>query len=122
MRDCCATGSNSEFTAPVELLLLPGTCTGSRTCISAGSCARAPLIAPLVPSFTPILTLLHAGSLGLGIGYCQCGSGCCDGEGSSFSERALRREIASDLLISLMVTTPPGECPRGCNSKVTALI
>jgi hypothetical protein len=37
-------------------------------------------------------------------------------------ERALRREIASNLLISLMVKTPLGECACGCNSKVAVLI
>jgi hypothetical protein len=49
------------------------------------SCAT--IIAPLVPSFAPILTPLHAEGLGLGIGYCQCGRGCCSGKGSNFSEK-----------------------------------
>ena len=34
------------------------------------------LLAPRTSSLTP----LHACCLGLSIGYCQCGSGCCDGE------------------------------------------
>ena len=37
-------------------------------------------------------------------------------------EKAVRREIASDLLISLMVKTPRGGWPCGCNSKVAVLI
>jgi hypothetical protein len=58
----------------------------------------------LVPSSTPFLTSRHANGLSLGIRrYQRCG-GCCDCESSSFSERekALRREIVSVLMISLM--------------------
>jgi hypothetical protein len=38
------------------------------------------------------------------------------------SEKAVRREIASDLMISLMVKTPRGGWPSGCSSKVAVLI
>jgi hypothetical protein len=64
----------------VELLLLPGTCAGGRSC--AGICTGAPhltplvppyapRLTPLVPSFTPRLTPLHAYGLSLSIGYWQ---------------------------------------------------
>jgi hypothetical protein len=102
MRDDCATGSIDKCTKPAELFGraggCTGSCTGSCTCTCAGSCTCAPLftsvcapsapvLAPLVPSCTPFLTPHHASGLGLGIGYRQCASGCCDGEGSNFSEK-----------------------------------
>jgi hypothetical protein len=60
------------------------------------------------------------------MGNRQCGGGCGDGEGSNFSEKGepLRREIASDLMISLMVRTPRRlvYAYADANSKVPVLI
>jgi hypothetical protein len=130
----------------VELLFLPGShagsCAGtrSRTCTPlltsfVPSCAPlltslvpscAPLLASLMPSCAPLLTPFHANGLGLGIGTRQCGSGCCDGEGSNFSEKreslSTRDRFRFDDFTHGRNSTETGECIRGRHSKVPLLI
>jgi len=142
----------SHFAEPAELLFLPGTCAGSCTC--TGSCTCAPLHTPLVPCCAPLHTPLvpccaplqtplvpcctplhasgrsHSGrsrsGLSLSIRYRQCGSGCCDGEGSNFSEKGKSHSAGDrfrfDDFIHGQNSTGPGECLCGCNSKVPVLI
>jgi hypothetical protein len=136
MRDDCATGSIGKCTKPAELLGCAGGCTGSCTRTCAGSCTCAPLLtsvcapgapvlAPLVPSCTPLLTPHHASGLGLGIGYCHCASGRCDGEGSNFSEKRKSPSTGDRFRFDDFThgqNSACGECPCGCSSKVAVLI
>ena len=141
MRDDCATGSISEFAEPVELLGCAGRCSctrsGSCTCTCAGSCTCAPLftsvcapsapvLAPLVPSCTPLLTPRHASGLCLGIRSSQCRGGRCHCESSRFSEKrkgtSTRDSFCFDDFAHGQRLLGGGECPRGCDFKVPRLI
>jgi hypothetical protein len=81
--------SINDFAGPVELLSHAGSCTCAPHLTSLVP-SHAPRLASLVPSCAPLLTPVHANGLGLGIGNRQCCGGCCDGEGSNFSEKRER--------------------------------
>jgi hypothetical protein len=127
----------SDLAEPAELLGCAGrrACTcictgaGSRTCapfLTPFVSSRAPVFTSLVPPRTPFLTPFHANGLGLRIGNGQCGSGCCDGEGSSFSEKRKSSSTGDrfrfDDFTHDQDSMVVGERPCGCQSSAPLLI
>ena len=116
---------------PPAWALLGGACgCGSRcTCapLLTSICApSAPILAPLVPSCTPLLTPRHASGLSLGIRSSQCSGGRCDCESSRFSEKrkgtSTRDSFCFDDFAHGQRLLGGGECPCGCDFKVPRLI
>jgi hypothetical protein len=83
-------------------------------------------LTPLVAAYTSLVTPLHANGLGLGIGHRQYSSGCCEGEGSNFSEK--RKSLSTgdrfrlDNFTHGQNSQGSGERLCVCSSKVPVLI